>query len=441
MLKKLTCLIFFVFVMGYSFSQNNFSLPNQDKDKIKFELIGNLIVLPVELNGVELSFVLDSGVSKPILFNLANLDSLQINKVETIKLRGLGGGEPVEAIKSRNNFLKVGNALNINQDIYVVFDSALNFTPRLGTPIHGIIGFDLLKDFVVEINYAAKFIVLHRPSSYSYKKCRKCETFNLSFYNNKPYMVGEVMIDTSYVPIKLLIDTGSSDALWIFENKNKGLMPDDNKYFEDFLGKGLSGNIYGKRSKVRKFKLKSYELDHVNTAFPDSSGISFAMKNTDRDGSLSGEMLKRFNVIMDYRNCKITLKKNRHFKDTFSYNKGGIVLEQNGVIVVKEAKKKSEQTLGMDNDFNTSIDLISQYKLDVKPAYTIVQIREGSPAERVGLKIGDIVLSVNGKETHTMKLQNVISFFKSKTGKLVNLRIDRDGKIMLFEFKLEDVFK
>lgn len=426
--------------MGYSFSQNAFSLPNHDKDKIKFELIGNLIVLPVELNGVELSFVLDSGVSKPILFNLANLDSLQINKVETIKLRGLGGGEPVEAIKSRNNFLKVGNALNINQDIYVVFDSALNFTPRLGTPIHGIIGFDLLKDFVVEINYASKYIVLHRPSSYTYKKCSKCETFNLSFYNNKPYLRGEVMIDSSYVPIKLLIDTGSSDALWIFENKNKGLIPDDKMYFEDFLGKGLSGNIYGKRSKVRKFKLKRYELDQVNTAFPDSSGISYAMKNTDRDGSISGEMLKRFNVIMDYRNSKITLKKNRHFKDEFSYNKGGIVLEQNGVIVVKEAKKKSGQSLGMDNDFNTSIDLISQYKLDVKPAYTIVQIRKGSPAEKVGLKLGDIVLSVNGKETHTMKLQNVISFFKSKTGKLINLRIDRDGKIMFFEFRLEDVF-
>ncbi|NRA91556.1 MAG: retropepsin-like domain-containing protein, partial [Psychroserpens sp.] len=172
-------------MITFSFSQSKFSLPNTSKDKIKFQLIGNLIIIPVELNGVELSFVLDSGVSKPILFNLANIDSLQINKVETKFLQGLGGGEPVEAIRSKHNYLKVGNALNINQDIYVVFDNSINFTARLGTPVHGIIGYDLFKDFIVEINYSSKYIVLHDPLQFKYKSCKKCETFDLNLVNKK----------------------------------------------------------------------------------------------------------------------------------------------------------------------------------------------------------------------------------------------------------------
>lgn len=441
MLKKNLYILFLLFVLTSSFSQTDFNLPSLEKDKIRFDLVGNLILLPVELNGVELSFVLDSGVSKPILFNLANIDSLQINKVETILLRGLGGGDPVEAIKSKNNFLSIGNALNVNQDIYVVFDTSINFTPRLGKPVHGIIGYDLFKDFIVEINYASKYIVLHKPERYIYKSCKKCETFELSFYKNKPFITGEIEVDSNLVPVKLLIDTGSSDALWIFENEDKGLVPTENMYFEDFLGKGLSGNIYGKRSKIEKFKLKSFELNNVNTAFPDSTSISFARKNTHRNGSISGEVLKRFNMIVDYKNKKLTLKKNRNFNASFSYNKSGIIIEQNGVVLIKEREKRSG--LGYDDktDFNIHVETITHYKLAVKPAYTIVEIRKNSPAEKVGLLRGDVILTINGKDTHTLELQHVIGYFKSKTGKLISLTVDRNGAIMSFDFRLEDVFK
>lgn len=131
-------------------SQGKFDIPGKDSDKIRFNLVNNLIVFPVEVNGIELSFLLDSGVSKPILFNITHTDSLQINSVETIYLRGLGGGESVRALKSRNNFFKIGDAINVNQDIYVVFDQSINFTPRLGIPVHGIIGIDIFDNFVVK---------------------------------------------------------------------------------------------------------------------------------------------------------------------------------------------------------------------------------------------------------------------------------------------------
>ncbi len=424
-----------------SFSQGDFNISSKSSDKIRFKLVGNLIIIPVQLNGVDLSFVLDTGVSKPILFNLANIDSLQINKVETKFLRGLGGGAPVEAIRSKHNYLRIGDAININQDIYVVFDSSINFTPRLGTPVHGIVGYDLFKNFVVEINYASKYIILHKPEQYVYKNRKKHQTFDLTLYQKKPFLTGEVKVGSEYIPVKLLMDTGSSDALWIFENETKGLLPSENRYFDDFLGKGLSGNIYGKRTKIGSFRLKDFELNHVNTAFPDSTSISIARKNTERNGSISGELLKRFNMIVDYKNQKLTLKKNRHFGAAFSYNKSGIIIEQNGVILVKERKGRSGLGYNDNDNFNVHVETVTHYQLAVKPAYTIVEIRKDSPAEKAGLLKGDIILRINNKESHTLELQHVISYFKAKAGKMINLTIDRGGKIMQVDFRLEDVFK
>lgn len=440
--KKNSLLLVLIACFSLSFAQGDFNLPRKHSDKVKFQLINNLIILPVEINGVKLSFLLDSGVSKPILFNITNTDSLQINNVETIFLRGLGGGESVKALRSQNNFFKIGDAINVNQDVYVVFDQNINFTPRLGVPVHGIIGYDVFKNFVVEINYKSKYIKLNRKDTYKYKSCKKCESFNLSFYNNKPYVNLEVEIGDKAIPVKLLVDTGSSDALWLFEDYSLGISSSYNNSFHDFLGRGLSGNVYGLRSITQSLNLNSFKLENVNVAFPDSTAISFARKFEGRNGSVSAEILRRFNVIIDYGNSKITFKKNGNFKAPFNYNRSGIVVEQTGLRVVKElTKSQILNSYGQANKDKRSIDFIQSYEYKLKPAYTIVLIREGSPAEKVGLQVDDVIVSINGKETHLIKLQDVINFFRDRPGKLIRLRIERNKELMSFEFKLEDVLK
>jgi len=49
-------------------------------------------------------------------------------------------------------------------------DKELNLSPRLGLPVHGIIGYDLFRDFVVEVNYTSKYLKLHSPKLYRSKK-------------------------------------------------------------------------------------------------------------------------------------------------------------------------------------------------------------------------------------------------------------------------------
>lgn len=439
---KYTFYFVLIFFCGgnLGFSQGEFVIQNKKhSDKIRMQLINNLIIIPVEINGVELSFILDTGVSKPIIFNFLNVsETLQIKNTEKIFLRGLGEGDPVEAHKSKNNIIRIGDAINLNQEIFAVFNANLNFAPRLGIPIHGIIGYDLFKDFVIEINYSLKYIRLTDYRKFKYKKCRKCETLNLEFYNNKPYVNANIKIQENRIPVKLLIDTGGSDALWLFEDEELGLVAMPNN-FDDFLGHGLSGSVYGKRSRVDEISLKKFKLKNANAAFPDSTSIIHARKFKGRNGSLAGNILKRFNLIINYRKATITLKKNQYYKDVFHYNKSGIELEHNGIRLISEVAEKIDYA-NYNSQSNSRVIIDNRRKLLIKPAYTIVELRDGSPAQTAGLLIGDVILSINNKEAHNHTLQEMTQLFFDDVGTKMRMKVDRNGHIVIVRFKLENLF-
>ncbi|MGK0254756.1 MAG: hypothetical protein ACI9OE_002265 [Mariniflexile sp.] len=447
-MKRFVFFTMFIFLLGnLGFSQGTFVVQNKRQtSKIKFKLINNLVIVPVEINGVVLSFLLDTGVSKPIIFNFLNLsDTLKIKDTETIFLRGLGEGESIKALRSKNNIFKIGNALKLNQDLYAVYDNKLNLAPRLGVPVHGIIGYDLFKDLVVEINYSGKYLKLTNPKKYQYKKCKKCTILNLEFYNNKPYINAEIRVNEKNIPIKLLIDSGGSDALWLFEDDSLGIKSKP-AFFYDFLGYGLSGSVYGKRSVIDAFLINSFVLENANVAYPDDSYMSSAKHFKDRNGTLAGNILKRFNMIVNYQKATITLKRNSYFNEKFSYNRSGIELAHDGVRLVREKdnkilNEKSGLTQNEEDLNRNRIVLDTHFKLSLKPAYSIVELRKDSPAFNAGLMINDVVLSINGKPAHEFSLQQIIHMFYGDDGNRIKLKVDRNGKDLTFNFILKSPLK
>ncbi len=442
MIKKQFVIVFFLLVLPLFGLGQTFGLPHGQKhEKVKFQLINNLVIVPIEVNGTPLSFVLDTGVSTPILFNLSDKDSIQINEVSEITIQGLGEGEPIQALRSRNNSFKLGSIQNKSQRLYVVLDKSLNFSPSLGIPIHGIIGYDVFRDFVVEMNYSSRNIKFHDPEFYRYKKNNKNQELPLTLIRKKAYVDGEVFLkDDESVSVRMLLDTGSSDAIWLLENEDIQI-PEN--FYVDFLGRGLGGDVYGKRTRVKSMKLGDFALKNAKAAFPDK--VSFnAIKNLgNRNGSLGGEVLKRFNIIFDYRNQIITLRKNGNFKAPFQYNFSGIDLQHDGVRYVAErlANPSGLVTEKEDTFGNVQILMENTTRLSLVPEIIVSGIRAGSPAEEAGLKEGDVILAVNGKSIHSYKLQEVFQMLNEKKGKRIRVVIERFDSDLAFTFVLKDMFE
>ena len=130
---------------------------DKDKQRINFKLINNLIVIPLKINGKELSFILDSGVGKTILFNISQNDSIGLNNLKKVELQGLGKGNSIQALLSKNNEITIKNIRETNESIYVILKDYFDLSGKMGITIHGIIGYNLLRNFVVKINYSKNF--------------------------------------------------------------------------------------------------------------------------------------------------------------------------------------------------------------------------------------------------------------------------------------------
>ena len=423
--------IFACFVLSSSlFSQSSFEIMNNKKQvKIPFNLVSNLIIVPVKLNGVELSFLLDTGVRETILFNVSKVDSLMLNNVRTFTVKGANDVK-VTALKSKNNLLEVGGLKSTAHTIYVAFNQDINLSAYLGEEIHGILGYHLFKDFVTEISYTKKVVKVMRKGTHK-NKWKRYTAVDLTFSKGKPYVGVKIRGENR----KLLLDTGMSDGVWMF--KEDSLSIAKYGYYKDFLGMSVSGEILGKRSKIEGFNFAGERFKDVKISYPDPVTLPKEIKGfKDRAGSIGGELLKRFTIVLDYPNLKMYLKPNSHLKDSFYYNKSGIILRQDGEAVSNNNNNELLKNLKTDN-FILFVDLT--YLLS--PEFIIDVVREGSPADIAGLRENDILLEVNGLKTFHFTLKKINRHFYDEDDTLVQLKIKRNGRVLNKEFKLKSPLK
>jgi hypothetical protein len=204
---------------------------------------------------------------------------------------------------------------------------------------------------------------------------------------------------------KLLMDTGASHGLMLEPSSDPNIVVPANTV-STVIGRGLGGIITGKTGRIESLKLGSYTLNNVLANFPDPNSYMDTLKSTFtfRHGSIGGEILSRFTVIFNFPQGKLYLKKNSEFKKKFYINLSGIDLKATGA------------------DLST---------------FEVAEVRNLSPAEKVGVLRGDVITSVNGIPTNSLHLNEINALLNTKPGKKISLTIERNLVRYQIEFRLE----
>ncbi|CAM3958494.1 PDZ domain-containing protein [Flavobacterium antarcticum] len=432
------CLCFFCLLKTSAQQQVHFNTAKRSV-KLPFKLVSNLIIVPIKVNGVALNFLLDTGVEETILFSLEDTKELELYEVEKIRLKGLGSQDAIEGLKSYKNKLTARDLEFRNQEIVVVLDESFNFSSTLGIEVNGIIGYQFFSENLIEIDYKSKRIIVYNSEKINKKKMfSKFKAFDFTLENGKPYLNLTVDLNGSIFDAKCLVDSGNSDGLWLFTHANDKIkIPKLN--FEDYLGRGFSGDIFGKKAKVDGLSLGEFKFEEVVTAFPDSLSLANVKMVESRLGSIGGEVLRRFDQIFDYQNKKLYLRKNKHFNEKFHYNTTGITIQHSGIEWYKEEVAVKSLSNSQENPYKQENRPEINYNFKLLPVYEILSIRTNSPAEKAGLQKGDVLLSINGIKVYRLGLDSVNRLLQTNDQSKVKIVITRNDTEFKFEFKVIDL--
>ncbi len=428
-----------LFLSQQYIAQTGFAVKNDiRKVTIPFQLINNLIFIPVEVNGVPLTFLLDTGVSQTLLFSLGDKE-VNFKNVEQIKFSGLGGSAETSGLKSKSNMVKVtDDYVDYNHFIYIILNEDFNFSSYIGIPVHGILGYDFFKNNPIEVDYTFKKITIYNNDRIYKKRSKKFTEIPISIEKDKPYMMVDVRLSEILLPTKLLIDLGNSDAFWVFPGLAKDFI-EKQPHIEDFLGRGFNGDVHGLRSRINEASIAEFTFNTPIAAMPDAKSIEHVQFVKDRKGSVGSEILRRFTVIFDYKNKKLLLRKNKNFEDSFRLNMSGLEFKHIGMKWERETVQVSQLEFNKTKSAASSEEFASfLYKLVLKPVYAIASVRVDSPAYNAGFKKDDVLESVNGKLTSGISLSELNEMMRHEEGKNFKFEILRNDVPLKFSFSLVD---
>lgn len=382
--------------------------PRDKSITLKFKSASNLIILPVTINDSDtLNFILDTGVRYPIITELPFVNKLNLNYLMPVEVKGLGEGETLTAYRSGNNTIRMDGMVARNQEVQMVIDENFQISHILGIPVHGLIGFNLFKDYVVRIDYQREHITLWRPEHYKYRDRNRDIILPLHFEGYKPFIhTSIVMDDMTEVPVKLMVDTGASDALWLAEKSDERIkLPQ--RHIETFLGKGLSGDLFGTKGRIDGIWVGPLVLSQPIVSFPENEMIEQLISANDRNGTLGAEILRRFVVTIDYRNSRLTLSQTPLVRESFNYNMSGMEIVN---------------------------------PMPGLPIFTISNVQQDSPAWLAGLKENDQILSINNSNHQSVSLNDINLILQSKENRKIKMKVLRDGEEFRTTFELKSVF-
>jgi len=392
------CILFcFMLPDAPAYGQEEFvEPPTQFITKFKFrQLTGGVILLNALFASFPdtLNFILDTG-SGGISLDSLTAEYFHLKPVPSDRtIRGIAGIRKVSFMYNQKlHFPNLTiDSLNFHINNYDILTSVY------GEKIDGIIGYSVFSRYIVKVNYDSLQIEFWTKGAIKYPR----GGYLLKpFINTLPVQTARVR-DERTINSRFLYDMGAGLCLLLTKDfiGDSALLRKKRKFYTK-EAEGLGGKVDMQTTVIREVKLGPYRFKNVPIyVFDDEYNVT---SYPYLGGLIGNDLLRRFNVILNYAKRDIYITPNSHYKEPFDYAYSGIELYMvDGIIIVGDVAK-------------------------------------GSPAQLAGIKEDDIVVAINRNFSQNLQQYKAALLNMSEKAKII---VNRNGKLLSFEFKIKSILR
>jgi hypothetical protein len=356
--------------------------------KFPFKLLtGGIITIKARLSNFPdtLNFILDTG-SGGISLDSATADYLKVEtKLSDRTIRGIAGVRRVYF--SYRQTLHLPDNLDVeNLDFHINDYDVL--TSAYGEKIDGIIGLSFLTRYIVGVDYDSSKISVYTKGTIKYPR----GGFLLKPLINTIPILGANIKDNRQLTSRFYFDTGAGMCLLLsadFVSDSNFIKPKRKWYATQ--AEGLGGKAPMKQGVIKQVQVGPFKFRNVPTyIFDDEYNVTAYPALA---GLIGNDLLRRFNLIINYERKDIYMTPNSHYKEQFDYSYTGL-----GMYVV-------------DGEIQ------------------VVDIMPESPAEQAGFKEGDVIMAVANNFSNN--IQTYKNLMQTPGEKLKVLVLRKEGPIVL----------
>jgi PDZ domain/Aspartyl protease len=338
-----------------------------------------------------LNFVLDTGSGGISLDSNTCVKMGMVPEPSDKTILGIAGTRQVKFLYNQTLHLP---GLNVDSLDFHVSDYDI-LTEVYGEKIDGIIGYSFLSRYIVEINYDSLKVYVYSHGSFRYPRAG---------YQIRPVIASLPIInveaeDSRKVFARYFFDTGAGLCA-LFSNDfigDSSLLNKKNKLYPT-QAQGLGGKAPMRLTVVDELKLGPFRFHKVPVYLFDDTYNVTSYPNL--CGLIGNDILRRFNVILNYDRRVFCLTPNSHYRDLFDYSYTGMsIYKEEGVVRIGD-------------------------------------IMRGSPADKAGLKEDDILLAVNNTFNGNMQVyKNLLQ----EAGDKLKIIVRRNGQLMTFNLLVKSI--
>lgn len=395
-MRKTGLALFFALLHLLATAQEEFVTPSRFLTRLPFEqLTGGVILMQARFSTFAdtLNFILDTG-SGGISLDSTTATYFGIQPVPSERtIRGIGGVKKVSFLYNQELHLPglTVDSLNFHVNNYEMLTSVY------GERIDGIIGYSVLSRYILKINFDSSYLEFWSRGTMKYPR----GGFLLRpFITTLPVQPARVR-DERTINARFLFDMGAGLNLMLSTEfiKDSALLHRKRKFYTK-QAEGLGGKIDMQMTVIKEVKLGPYRFRNVPIyVFDDEYNIT---SYPYLGGVIGNDLLRRFNIILNYERRDFYLVPNKHYADPFDYSYSGLEL----------------------------------YLIDGE--IMIGDVAKGSPAEAAGLLEGDIVVAVDKNFSQSLGQMKAAL---QQEGKLIRMIIRRSGELIEKEFKIKSLKK